>query len=295
MLRSVGKTLWLVLCLAAVPAGCGDRVEAAGPECHQEDCGPREECLGKYGGCFEVECGSVTPCLDPSNICDESQLRCFPANGACSDEVVCPDFGISSTVAIDCGKDKLCHATSKGALLPAPVSAPAELAIVSPNPGDHFATVDEIHIEWDATVAVVLVELLKGDGDLPNSIVWGATLPLGGASSVDWTDGHSVVHGEWVSGHPNAINDGLYYVLVQAVKSQDLVAASLLVPIQLGTDSTWKDVGESCSQEGVPGDCFNPAAPQACVDGSCERVCASHADCAPLRCQAPIKGIRVCG
>jgi hypothetical protein len=296
-----GSPLIGLLCGVVVGA-CGGPSESP-PICDQSQCGPKKQCLGKYGSCVAVECGSVVLCEDPSKICDESQNRCFPSNGDCTNGEICPTFGIASAVSITCSaQDALCHAVPVGATLSPPVSAKEPIAVSEPTPGQVFDSATSVRFTWTAISTPVLVEILKGAvakaDDLSDSIVWGAAILKDDAPSVDWSRGQTVVDGSWESGSPRAtLPDGPYFVLVQAVQLEELVAVSSQIPIWIGQGTSWTHVGDSCSKDGVPGSCWNPAEAQACVNSTCAKVCASQPDCTPLglSCQTPWNGFRTCG
>ena len=279
--------------------GCGgDTAAPPGPPCDQSTCGPRQECDGPHGMCVTVECGSYVNCEDSADICDTSQGRCFPANGACLDGGLCPTFGILRSVSIACGGDGLCHATEVGAALPAPVAATATISVAEPTAGSVFAAPQDIRVSWAATNTPTIVEILD-DGatdqeSLTKSIIWGSTLSQTAAPVVTWSEGHAVNNGSWAPKPQSSLTTGPYFVFVQAVDHDDLIAASVLIPIWVGTGAPWKNSGDSCSHQGVPGDCVNPARPQACFAGACAEVCASFSDCAPMTCQSPVDGYRVC-
>jgi len=160
-----------------------------------------------------------------------------------------------------------------------------------------------LEFSWDATGTAVIALILKRQStraaDLSNDAIWGAALSEKHEASVAFNEGHTVQQGHWPAdskAKPAPLEPGGYYFLVQAVSHGELRAISAPVPFIVG-ESPWKTVGDACESPGVPGDCDSPTFAGACLDGFCQRLCASNlADCgAAGECLQPdAAGVRVC-
>jgi hypothetical protein len=248
-----------------------------------------------------VVCSARVPCANAADICEVETERCFPSNGDCRDGGACPAFGsaLGDAATVECGSGGLCRVRPK---LSPPDFLDVDRAVTvrSPEPGHEYAPGDLPTIAWDAVAGAVTLVLVT-DATFPDSeqtlhdhAVWGAALREG-QTRVTWGAGHPIRAGRWLDASPAAPASGRHYLIVQAVRRDDLAAVSVVVPFRVGTDAPWSVPGDRCVEPGVPGSCDNPGIILGCVAGRCRRVCASDADCDPShRCQRPSGGLRVC-
>jgi hypothetical protein len=270
-------------------------------QCDVAACAEREDCISPLSPCRAVSCSKRVPCQDPAHVCDTFANRCLPVNGDCSEREVCPTLNPNARAGtiIECEPStKLCSAKVKG-IWPAFVSAPSKIAITLPEAGALISPDDLPRFEWDppgrTSIVQVLTAVPTSAAEVLRFAVWGAALPRGAAAGVAWADGRPIANGQWYQQTAAAPAEGIYFVWVQQVDGESLLASSDFVPFAVGAQDPWKRPGNHCSVAGFPGDCTSLARPQACVRGTCRLICASDLDCAPRGCSPPEDGVRFCG
>lgn len=268
-------------------------------QCDVSLCSDREDCVSPLLMCREVVCSERVPCLDKTAICDSFARRCLPESGDCSSDEVCPTLPIEAdryaSMACD-AVTRTCRVAAR--LAKATVASTSGLVgVTKPAPGTLFDPSEDPVFAWspvdDALLVQVLREAPKTAADLPRVVIWAASVVRGGPSQLQWSQGHAVVAGSWIAGPPPAPPVGGFYLWVQAVRADRLVAASELVPFAVGSAAPWRVEGDLCATDGTHEGCESPAFALACVDGRCHKLCGSKADCA-TECGLPVKGIRYC-
>jgi hypothetical protein len=137
--------------------------------------------------------------------------------------------------------------------------------------------------QWAPVDAVTIVLVL---GDLPPSLpdilskaIWGVTLPPS-TDHTDWKAGNDIMNGAWQPFTSLPPTNRTLYLLVEAVRPNQVVAASKPIPFRVG--NPWPKPGDHCDDQNG---CANPTAPDSplyCYMSKCQLVCASHADCQSL-------------
>lgn len=263
--------------------------------CDQAKCGDRMECRKEH--CEVVPCGLHVACMDPNDYCIPELSLCYPLDGDCRADGVCPiaNAGAELGATATCGQDTgLCKLVPKDIVV---ATAPQSIHIDQPMPGDHEAIGSSIAFHWSGASVPVIVLVLdrvpeQGE-DFARLAIWGASFGPGGSSAA-WSDGYGVAGGVWTKPPPPP-EPGVYYLLVEGVSQGALAAVSDLVPFAVG-DGGWQELGDPCTGPETP-NCYNPAFPAACVDGACRRMCLSNVlDCGENGvCQPPdAEQVRIC-
>ena len=290
-------------CIGSVDGGLGE----CGQQCSSDICleiDSRQQCTSKtYGKCAPVSCTADIPCQDPERVCDEFVQpggRCVPRSGTCQDLAECPVF---SPTLLD---ERYCDATlGLCRLSPLALSSStfwpdaAPISVDRPQPGETFASTEEVRFAWQRTNTSALIVVLR---DLPDGYdftqiaqdsIWGAARGIDAPTEISWADGVRVSGGVWL-GSPDPPPSSTMYLLVLGVKDGQTESASNFIPFRVG--SPWPQPSDSCADEdSIPGDCENLALPMRCLGGTCLQLCLSSADCpSPLVCSDPVMGTRVC-
>jgi hypothetical protein len=276
------------------------------PRCEQALCPERFECEAERGSCWEPDlCGNVVPCLDDTMICDSAADKCYPRNGDCSTEG-CPHFEAALDGVGEVGCDdatKLCavaRVTPDDAWLSS--SELRGLAVRQPSEATTQAYPDasEIRFEWEDPGSAVLLRVLTPRpaslGEYEDHVVWGASVPSGGPTTLRWSEGYAHTSDGWREDAPAPPVDGTYYLSIVGVTDGARVSISELMPFRVGSEQ-WPQPADLCQQEGAYVDCDSPVLALSCHDAHCWRICASHLDCPDEegRCGDPIEGRRMCG
>jgi hypothetical protein len=286
-------------------AGQGCVATGSGPVvcdgvCEQDRCRTGSECIA--GTCLPVLCGVHVPCSSSSDICDPSTHRCLPESGDCAVHG-CPAFEpIQQLASIACeGSEKLCRTRLRPRRI---ADLPnAEIVVTSPEPGQAIATEDALTMRWDAVQELVIVNVfdelpatVDRLDELARHVIWGAVVLPSQAPRLTWADGYTVHDGIWQPGPPDPPEPNAHALLVVSVHDDRVLAASNLIAFWIGSDPAWRVPGELCADDvGIPGDCYNPAAPQACWRHQCRRLCSSNADCPGTLCEhTNSDGFRAC-
>lgn len=276
------------------------------PRCSSALCPERSECSTVdplAASCVEVECGFFTACLGTARICDAQSRACYPENGSCATLADCPKFDGRSAAA---GAELAC-VEGFCRLRPAPLpllpglDRGRRVELSSPEAGSSYESASAVKVEWsrepgEAAVVLVLSDVPVSRSELASRTVCGIAV---GAEEEPWVTldrCRRIRDGQWME-ETVALALGVpLHVVVELVTLDGLVGTSRIVPVQI--QGGWREPGADCgSALAIPGPCYHPARPQACVDGRCRVLCASHQDCAAygLACSQPAGGLhRTC-
>jgi hypothetical protein len=296
------------LCTDASSCNPGHACVAAGNQmacdvqCDSALCPADEACGSSVGNCVRAECTPSLPCVRAGDACDTTVHKCYSVNGDCSDRT-CYDFSAVKAVAdSDCGGDGFCHLVPweiRPPWLRHALSTPPTLVIMAPTPGQSFPVAADVSVGWIDQGTSVIAYILSAIPPFPEAVsataIWGVAMPSGGGTSATFQDGSAIVAGEWRDVLPSLPSDRPLYFFAFALREGEVVDVSMMVPFRVG--SAWAALGDTCAgSQHLPDDCFNPASVQACRDGRCRRVCASHVDCEDLSlgCAEAVDGVRIC-
>jgi hypothetical protein len=216
---------------------------------------------------------------ESAEFCDPVSDACEPDNGACGS---CPSFRYPEGISVEC-KSSFCR-LSQSSPTPRWIDELADrrVRVTAPEVGSVLVDTDPT-FRWEEPNQSVLVYVFD---EVPLSLeqarsdaVWAASVPAGGRTSIRWSEGFPVVDGEWLAATPEPPRDGIHHLWISAVRLNEVVATSEVITFATGDGFRWPVAGDPCGEDGVPGDCENPAVPQACWANHCRQLCASHRDC----------------
>jgi hypothetical protein len=270
--------------------------------CDPNLCGEREDCRSPTSYCDEVPCSERVACESSLDFCDIDRRRCFAKNGQCQDQS-CPTipWEFRTYAATECGADGFCKVSkvvSSPAFLSPQRSNP--LAVKEPGGGAVFEAPAAPRFCWESVsepvIALVLNEQPKATDDLHRYAIWGAAVPAGEGSCVEWGEGNAIDGDDWLSASPRPLDVGVYYLLVQAVDGERLNQLSTLVAFVVGEPDVpaWPEPGERCSERGAAGECEHPSTVMVCDGTRCRQLCGSDAECGGARvCELPDEQFKV--
>lgn len=264
--------------------------------CVSDWCGNREDCSSLTGRCVSVACSERVPCESDSHYCDTERRRCYPDNGDCSSEGCQPiPTELADVAAVECGAEDVCtvrRAMSVPLFVDPRYMDP--IKVDQPAAGERVSDGEQVAFRWQeiAESALLLVFDVEPSETkkFMDSAVWGAAASAGARPRVDWRSGYAIEKGEWIDATPSPPPPGAYYLLVQAVKGEEVVRLSALIPFLVGNDTKapWPSPHQSCDTEGSPTQCLHPQIPMVCDGARCRQLCGSDGDCSGGRtCERP--------
>lgn len=281
----------------------GERGLYCSPNCDSTRCPPRQECVGAQNGvrgeCRSVACGTVVRC-DGDSVCDAFVNRCYPWNGECREAASCPQYDglISARYQLEC-REQFCHIGLPPQELPDLRGLP-ELPVLAPSDRAVLASDAELELRWPvqepSVIALVLTAIPTRSSEIGRFAIWGAALPGSSPGALSWGEGQAIRGGTWQPRSEPAPREIPLYLVLQAVRSGQLLAVSRPIQFLVGQGRSFQHPGDACSPEKSQF-CDGLTEPLVCLGGSCRVLCASHRDCMPfgLKCSLVTNGnLRFC-
>lgn len=248
-----------------------------------------QECVNNE--CKSVECGYYVECESGEDICVPRDEACYPRNGRCEDTSDCPVY---RDLAKQC-VDGFCHViqpsddiTDIQGLDP---EASEPSVVVTPKSGDIFSSTEEVSFEVDTmepghALLLVFTEAPKSADTILDSAVWGLSFRRNETLEARFSDGMSIVDGQWQAFEDKLIprNQALYF-LVQVVDGGQLMEVSRVIVFRIDDEQepgepAWPEPGAECQEGGDNGNqCVHPAVEQVCLSGACAVACLANRDC----------------